>query len=305
MGTFIFHSKYHKNAHHTVPTSGFPDSASDPVASEKYPFGGIFYNTISNNISTNSLDWANTFTTTSANSAVWDLYSSVFTTVRSNSGFWENNFSFYNTYNLLSANINSTDTVVSSNRAYWDRLYSDKVLFTDAVQEDTRQKNFTPMEINPNDISNVILDLSSGQVSYFVISNTSNISGFIGAKRGGIYHLYTTTDGSCLSTIRLNFNPQNFKFPSTYSFVITGTRLGKFQFFSDGTYLHGKSTIFDAIGINDQNTYFSGSGVFLDPNPYVFSNNEGVNVGGGLLVNGVFPYVAGTGVEIVYVPPCP
>lgn len=315
MGTLIFHNKYHNNAHHTVPTSGFPDSASDPIASKSYPFDGIFYSITPNGISANSRDWSSTFTETSTYSGIWDRYLSVFTTVSSNSGFWENNLPVYNTYNSLSANLNSTYSVVLANSAqpndiypdsaYWDRLYSDKVLFTNSTQEDTRQKNFTPLEIEPNDTSNVILNLSSGQVSYFVMSNTSNISGFIGAKKGGIYHLYTVTNGLCLSAIKLNFNPLKFKFTSSYSFAITGTRLGKFQFFSDGIYLHGKSTIFDAVDINDVNTYFSGSGVLLNPNPYIFSNNEGVNLGGGLLVKGVFPYTAGDGVQIVYVPPCP
>jgi hypothetical protein len=305
MGTFIFHNKYHRNAHHTVPTSGFPDSASDPIASEKYPFLGIFYNSISNNISSNSLDWANTFTATSSNSAVWDLYSSVFTTVRSNSALWQNNFSLYTSYSPTSSNFNSAYSLVLANSGFWNRLYSNSVLYKNRVQQDTRQKNFAALEIKPNNVSNIILDLSAGQVSYYVMSDTSNVSGFVGAKKGGKYYLYTTTDGSCLSTARLNFNPQNFKFPSTNTFFITGTRLGKFEFLSDGTYLHGRGIVFDAVDENDANTYFSGSGIDLDPNPYVFSNNEAIIVGGGLLVRGVFPYTAGAGVEIVYVPPCP
>jgi hypothetical protein len=305
MGTFIFHNKFHRNVHHTVPTSGFPDSASDPIASEKYPFLGVFYNSISNSVSSNSQDWANTFTTISSNSAVWDLYLSVFTTVKSNSALWQNNLSVYTTYNSTSSNFNSAYSLVLANSGFWNRLYFDTVLYKNRVQQDTRQKNFATLEIKPDDISNIILNLSAGQVSYYVISDTSNVSGFVGAKRGGKYHFYTTTDGSCLSTVRLNFNPQHFKFPLTNTFTITGTRLGKFEFFSDGTYLHGKGMIFDAVDENDANTYFSGSGINLNPNPYVFSNSEGINVDGGLLVQGVFPYNAGAGIEIVYVPPCP
>lgn len=304
MGTFIFHNKYHRNAHHTVPTDGFPDSASDPIASEKYPFLGIFHNTLFEGINSNSKDWANTFTATSANSAVWENYLSVYTTVNTNSAFWQNNYPAYITYKSLSANIDSTYTTVSINSAFWNRLYSDETRHVDRSQEDTRQKNFKIFQVVPSDISNIILDLSAGQVSYYTISNTSNISGFIGSKRGGKYNFYVVTDGSCLSTIELNFNPNVFKFPSTTSFIITGTRLGKFEFLSDGVYLHGKGTVFDSIGANDQNTYFGASGVILNPNPYIFSNNEIVQGTGGLLIEGVYPYTAGEGVQIVYTAPC-
>jgi hypothetical protein len=305
MGTFIFHNKYHKNAHHTVPTSGFPDSASDPIASERYPFLGIFYNMLSIGVSSNSFDWGNVYTSVSSNSAMWNRSGPVFTNVRSNSAFWQNNFSVYNTYNDLSSNLNSTYTTVYTNSSYWNRLYLNTVLYTNESQENTKQKNFATLEIKPNDVSNIILDLSLGQVSYYASSNISNISGFVGAKKGGIYNFYAITSGSCDSTLRLNFNPENFKFPSTYSFVITGTRLGKFEFLSDGTYLHGKATLFDAVGPDDINTLYGGDGIYLEPNPYVFTLNEGVNVGGGLLVQGVWPYTEGVGLSVIYVPPCP
>jgi hypothetical protein len=37
-----FHSKYHFRNHHTNPTDGYPDSASDPIASHDDPFQGDF-----------------------------------------------------------------------------------------------------------------------------------------------------------------------------------------------------------------------------------------------------------------------
>ena len=37
-----FHSKYHNKNHHTEPTDGYPDSASDPIASTENPFKGDF-----------------------------------------------------------------------------------------------------------------------------------------------------------------------------------------------------------------------------------------------------------------------
>ena len=38
-----FHSKYHQFNHHTDTTAGYPDSATDPIASESKPFQGDFY----------------------------------------------------------------------------------------------------------------------------------------------------------------------------------------------------------------------------------------------------------------------
>lgn len=37
-----FHSKYHSKNHHTLPSAGYPDSASDPIASQSNPFKGDF-----------------------------------------------------------------------------------------------------------------------------------------------------------------------------------------------------------------------------------------------------------------------
>ena len=37
-----FHSKFHRNNHHTNPTAGDPDSSYDPIASYEHPFQGDF-----------------------------------------------------------------------------------------------------------------------------------------------------------------------------------------------------------------------------------------------------------------------
>jgi hypothetical protein len=38
-----FHNKLHRKNHHSVPTPGYPDSATDPIASLAEPFKGDFY----------------------------------------------------------------------------------------------------------------------------------------------------------------------------------------------------------------------------------------------------------------------
>jgi len=41
-GNARFHNKYHRANHHTTPSLGIPDSASDPIASPTAPFQGDF-----------------------------------------------------------------------------------------------------------------------------------------------------------------------------------------------------------------------------------------------------------------------
>jgi hypothetical protein len=59
MGNFLYHNKWHRFNHHTVPTSGFPDSAIDPIASFEFPFKGIFFNKIYRPVFYNSVYYPN------------------------------------------------------------------------------------------------------------------------------------------------------------------------------------------------------------------------------------------------------
>jgi hypothetical protein len=51
-GNARFHDKLHSKNHHTLPTSGFPDSGNDPIASPAEPFQGDFV--INGSLSTNA-----------------------------------------------------------------------------------------------------------------------------------------------------------------------------------------------------------------------------------------------------------
>jgi hypothetical protein len=42
-GNARFHNKYHRRNHHSIPSDGYPDSGSDPIASKDDPFRGDFY----------------------------------------------------------------------------------------------------------------------------------------------------------------------------------------------------------------------------------------------------------------------
>ena len=42
-GNARFHNKFHRRGHHTDPSTGYPDSGTDPIASQAEPFLGDFY----------------------------------------------------------------------------------------------------------------------------------------------------------------------------------------------------------------------------------------------------------------------
>lgn len=42
-GNARFHNKFHRRNHHSIPTTGYPDSGTDPIASQDEPFQGDFY----------------------------------------------------------------------------------------------------------------------------------------------------------------------------------------------------------------------------------------------------------------------
>jgi hypothetical protein len=48
-GNARFHNKWHRRSHHSLPSQGYPESATDPIASPEEPFYGDFvvYNSIS------------------------------------------------------------------------------------------------------------------------------------------------------------------------------------------------------------------------------------------------------------------
>lgn len=66
-----FHSKQHKFNHHTLSSDGYPDSASDPIASSEYPFKGDFH--IEGNIFANSIDLSESLSSLEVDNLVVNL----------------------------------------------------------------------------------------------------------------------------------------------------------------------------------------------------------------------------------------
>ena len=250
MNNLIFHNNFHRSNHHTVSSFGYPESARDPIASLQFPFQGIFYNdlyTIDGNFiaKTNSYDWWSAYTITNSNSATWEKYLTTYTTVCSNSAFWNEYWTVYNKLKPLSANYQSTFLTLCANLDYWNAVYNENTMYTNKVQESTKQKTFKNNFIYPSNPLNIVLDLSAGQVTTYITDTDSYISDFSGNKKGGIYHFVLIMDASD-NPVQVTFNSAKYKltnYQNTYN-ISSGVFLRKFQFLSDGQYLHGKSSLY-------------------------------------------------------------
>lgn len=164
MSNVQFHNKLHRANHYTVSAQGFPDSATDPIASEDQPFVGPFYNSIVGTISGNSLEWQSIFSTTKAYSADWSLYPSVSTVVNSNSSNWDYGYNFYTSLQPLSNTYEGVYTTLTANSSqyYLTNLYG---VFTNQPQVYTQSKTFAGATLNPF--------LSVNRVETFLVSNSS------------------------------------------------------------------------------------------------------------------------------------
>lgn len=310
MATFVFHNIFHRSNHHTVHLSGFPESASDPIASDEFPFQGLFYNNClyGNGVFyglSNSYNWWSNFITVTSNYIDWGLFPTTYTTVKSNSANWQYGRSIYTVSNSFSSNWVSFNKTYEDNVSIWGIALDGYNLYSNQVQENTLQKTFSAKFIKPNDINNIVWDLSSSQVGIYVATNTARFSGFSGLKRGGIYNLILVTDATCYSALSVNFNPEKFKLKNnTNSYSVTGVHIRKFEFISDGKYLHGKSFLYD-VTPPDRNTYYAGAGILLydnsaETNPITLDNGDKMYaaLGGGLTVVGNDPYSTSVTVKL-------
>jgi hypothetical protein len=250
MNNLIFHNNFHRSNHHTVSSFGYPESAKDPIASFEFPFKGIVYNNLYSIdevfiANTNSYDWWSAYTSVNSNSATWEKCLTTYTTVCSNSAFWNKYYSIYNKLNPLSGNYQSTYQTLCANLEYWNAVYNENTMYTNKVQESTRQKTFANNYIYPSNPMNIVLDLSGGQVTTYITDVDSYFSDFSGNKRGGTYNLILIKGATINPTLQVSFNSSKFKFSGNQNtFSIGGIRAIRIQFLSDGQYLHGKTTLY-------------------------------------------------------------
>lgn len=193
-GTFRFHNKFHRSSHHTLTGTDIEDRGLDPIASEKQPFVGIFYNTITDqnrsySFNSNSLLWHNSYLTVRSLSGNWGSQGTTYTTVNSFSANWNNGYNSYVTLRPLSSNYESTYTVVKANSAAWG---DPELMFTDQVQENTRSKTFKGFSLSINPNSTVNWDLDIAQVAFLTMTQSLTVQNPVQStlKKGGTYKLY-------------------------------------------------------------------------------------------------------------------
>lgn len=249
-GTFKFHNKLHRTSHYTVPADIGYDDASDPIASQEFPFYGIFYNTLTDaagtySINTNSYEWWSAFSTIKANSANWANSDSLYQTVNALSAGWSLGYNGYLTFNAVSANFVSTYTTVRDNSASW---YSEFTMYTNIAQEFTRAKTFSGTNITYDasfpGLSVMSWNLEDNQVTFAGVTGSTFFNNPTNIKAGGTYVLNISTNSPGLSAIfgtayRLSNNLINTRTInlSTFNRVIL-------DFVSDGTLMFGNPTYY-------------------------------------------------------------
>jgi len=261
-GSFTFHNKFHRANHHTLSSFDIVDSGLDPIASKAYPFLGVFYNRITDQsrsftIDTNSLEWWSAFTTMVSFSGTWMPTLSLYNTVSGLSAFWNLGFNGYTTLRGNSGNYDSVYVTVCSFSADWGSPF---LMFTNKVQEYTHAKTFSGRELILDTTftgnSTYNWDLDNQQVAFLTLKNNVLIKNPIPGTiiEGGLYTLVLKQDNTDVANAGYNveFEPAyrfNERFTeqdglnivnktlsgiTVYNFVAIGDFL-----FGDVTYLSG------------------------------------------------------------------
>ena len=149
-GNYPFHGKLHRSAHHTLPTPGIIESATDPIASPAAKFQGVFYTQTEGT----SLDWYGTYLTVQANSGYW---SSVYTTVNSNSGIWNLSQTTYTTVNVNSSFWQSAYTNLVNNSAnYLSGGAAKFIAFDPITTTDYFSARLTPLQLLETNVQSAL-----------------------------------------------------------------------------------------------------------------------------------------------------
>ena len=307
MPTFTYHINNHRSNHHTIGLQYLPESSVDPIASDIFPFQGIFYNNFGKSVGkSNSYNWWSSYETTKENYIEWNKFRTVYTVLNANSAQWENIESGYTTYNSLSDNWNSAYTTFYENRNYWYYKLDGYQKYANISQEDTKQKFFSTDYVYLDESNDFVWDLSTNQVAFYVIDNDLLFSDFIGAKKGGLYDLLLISDSSCDTSLNIDFNPNKFKFENGINnFSYPDVHAIKFKFLYDGSYLICLKSSIYSITPPEKNTYYAGAGIvlynnFIEVNPITLDSGETIynNFGESLIINGIEPYIPTNSIKI-------
>ena len=241
-GTSKFHSKFHRANHHSVASPGIPDSGLDPIASLTEPFVGIFYNTITDDsrsytLNANSLQWYQAYSIVSTYSGYWGLTDSVYNTVNSLSDNWNLGFKAYLSFSPNSAKYESAYTTFRTYSAGWN---NENIMYLNVVQEYTKSKTFSGTNLQAIDPISVDWDLDSNQVTFITLISSLSVNNPLNMRRGGLYTMVVKQ--SSAGNKDINFDTC-YRFPNSlirYNIVDTGpNKVTIINFLCDGAVMYG------------------------------------------------------------------
>lgn len=231
-GILTFHNKFHRANHHTLSSANILDSGLDPIASEKYPFLGVFYNRLTDEtrsyvVNTNSSQWYSAYTTMQAQSANWMLTLSFYTTVKSLSDRWNLG---YNTYTNLFANSGRYESVYSTVCSFSAEWGNPNLMVTNKVQEYTHAKTFSGQYLVPSNVyvglSTYEWNLDRQQVAYITLTKNIKIISPLDTsiRQGGQYTLVFKQNNISVPNVgyEVEFDQSVYRFANKTSFPNTG-----------------------------------------------------------------------------------
>ena len=236
-GSYTFHNKFHRANHHSLITSDQIDAGLDPIASREYPFLGIFYNTLTDQertytIETNSFQWWSVFTTVLGNSASWMLTRSLYTTVSSLSNNWNYGYQGYTTLSANSANWHNSYTTISSFSAEWGSPY---LMFTNKPQVYTHSKTFSGQYLQIDTLypgmSTMSWNLNTQQVAFINLEKNLFLNNPEEDTKieGGLYTLVIRQKNNLVPNVGYDIEFDNlyrFNGIKTFNNVVTKTLSG-------------------------------------------------------------------------------
>lgn len=241
-GTSKFHSKFHRANHHSVAFPGTPDSGLDPIASITQPFLGVFYNTITDDnrsytLNGNSLQWYLAYTAVSQNSGYWGLTDSVYNTVNALSASWNLGYNGYLSFYPNSAKYESAYTTLNTYSAGWN---NENIMYLNVVQEYTKSKTFSGTDLAYLNLNSVDWDLDLNQVTFITLMSSISVNNPLNMKRGGLYTMVVKQ--STAGGKDINFDTC-YRFPNTifrYNIVYqVPNAVTVINFLCDGAVMYG------------------------------------------------------------------
>lgn len=304
MGNEIYHNKWHAFNHFTVPLEGFPDSATDPIASRETPFLGVFYNSLSSTLSgtpksygsSDSMGWWFYSSTTIANSSYWQLYPTVLNTTITLSSDWNLGFEGYTTLFSASARYDSlynTTSSLSGADQYetlggitgpggvgWHIALSATTHRLNEDQANTHQKVARPVQLFETGYRNVVWNLSAQTVYVQLTGNYAlSASQVQNLKKGGKYTMWVYIDRCPEENMDFIFDPlfyniavkelsSNDYFQSNTNVIrLSASSITRIDFTCNGKKLLGKATHYSIWVPTEKDLYFKGVGLkMVDPN---------------------------------------